>query len=103
MIMIVLLAIFYFAFPIVIISLCKRWSFLQKIGSIVLAYGFGLILGSVGILPQGSDGYRLALQGKAALPKAEIESLVNQGKVTEKDLFVNRIATIQDIIPSIVV
>ena len=54
MIKIVLLVIFYFAFPVVIIYLCKKWSFLQKMGSIVLAYGFGLLIGSTGILPQGS-------------------------------------------------
>jgi uncharacterized membrane protein len=103
MIKIVLLVIFYFAFPIVIIYLCKQWSFLQKMGSIVLAYGFGLLIGSTGILPQGSNGYKLALQGKASLPKAEVESLISQGKATNEDLFVNKIASVQDIIPSIVV
>ncbi|HEX7493108.1 MAG TPA: DUF819 family protein [Bacteroidales bacterium] len=72
-------------------------------GSIVLAYGFGLVIGSTGILPQGSDGYRLALQGKSSLPKMEVETLISQGKATEKDLFVNQIASVQDIIPSIVV
>lgn len=103
MIKIVLLLIFYFAFPIFIIYLCKRWSFLQKLSSIVLAYGIGLLLGTSGILPHGSDGYKLALQGKTALPKAEVESLISQGKATEDDLFANQIAVIQDIIPSIVV
>jgi len=103
MIKILSLVIFYFGFPIVIIYLCKKWSFLQKLGSIVLAYGFGLLLGSTGILPQGSDGYRLALQGRASLPKAEVESLISLGKATDNDLFVNQIATVQDIIPSIVV
>ena len=103
MIKIVLLIIFYFAFPIVIIYLCKQWSFLHKMGSIVLAYGFGLLIGSTGVLPQGSNGYKLALQGKASLPKAEVETLISQGKATENDLFVNQIGTVQDIIPSVVV
>ena len=70
MIKIVLLVIFYFTFPVFIIYLCKRWSLLQKLSSIVLAYGIGLLLGTSGILPQGSDGYKLALQGKNSLPKA---------------------------------
>lgn len=103
MIKIVLLVIFYLFFPLVIIYLCKKWSFLQKLGSIVLAYGFGLIIGSMGILPHGSDGYRQALQGKTALEKVELETLITQGKVTEEDRFVNQIATVQDIIPSIAV
>ena len=103
MIKIVLLVIFYFTFPVFIIYLCKRWSFLQKLSSIVLAYGIGLMIGTSGLLPDGSDGYKLALQGRTALSKAEVESLISQGKATENDLFVNQIATVQDIIPSIVV
>jgi uncharacterized membrane protein len=103
MIKIILLVVFYFAFPLVIIYLCKKWSFLQKMGSIVLAYGFGLLIGSTGILPQGSNGYKLALEGKGSLPRTEVESLIIQGKATTGDLFVNQIAQVQDIIPSIVV
>jgi uncharacterized membrane protein len=103
MIKIVLLVVFYFLFPVVIIYLCKKWSFLQKVGSIVLAYGFGLLIGSIGIFPRGSDGYKLALQGRSSLPKTELESLISQGKVTENDVYVNQIATVQDIIPSVVV
>jgi uncharacterized membrane protein len=103
MLKLIILIVFYLTFPLLIIYLCKRWSFLQKLGSIVLAYGFGLLIGSIGILPQGSKGYRLALQGKTALAKTEVESLINQGKASKNDLFVNQIATIQDIIPSIVV
>jgi uncharacterized membrane protein len=103
MIKIILLVVFYFTFPLIIIYLCKRWSFLKKLGSIVLAYGFGLLIGSTGILPQGSAGYKLALQGKTALPETELESLIKQGKATEDDMYVNRIASVQDIIPSVVV
>jgi uncharacterized membrane protein len=103
MIKIFFLVLFYFLFPVVIIYLCKKWSFLQKIGSIVLAYGFGLFIGSIGIFPRGSDGYKLALQGRSSLPKTELESLISNGKATENDVYVNQIATVQDIIPSVVV
>jgi uncharacterized membrane protein len=72
-------------------------------GAIVLAYGFGLLIGSTGILPQGSNGYKLALQGKASLPETEVESLITQGKATKEDLFVNQIGQVQDTIPSVVV
>jgi uncharacterized membrane protein len=100
---IVLLVLFYFTFPILIIYMCKKWSRLQKLGTIVLAYGFGLFLGSTGILPHGSDGYKMALQGKVSLPEKEIESLINQGKAVKEDLFVNQVASVQDFIPSIVI
>ena len=103
MIKIVFLVIFYFAFPAVIIGLCKKWTFLQKMGSIVLAYGFGLLIGSTGILPQGSTGYKAAAGAKGPLSSTEVETLISQGKATTEDIFVNRIAQVQDIIPSLVV
>jgi uncharacterized membrane protein len=103
MIKIVLLVVFYFTFPLIIISLCKRWSLLQKVGSIVLAYGFGLILGSTGILPHGSDAYRVALQGRAALPVTEMKALLAAGTIDEYDSYANSVASVQDILVSIIV
>lgn len=103
MVKILLLVAFYFTFPLGIIYLCKRWSFLKKLGSIVLAYGFGLVLGSIGILPQGSDAYHLALQGRAALPDAEMQALLASGTISENDSYVNRIASTQDLLVSLIV
>ncbi len=103
MIKILLLVVFYFAFPLVIIYLCKKWSILKKLGSIVLAYGFGLILGSTGILPHGSDAYRLALQGRAALKDTEMKALLDSGTISQGDSFVNSIAATQDLLVSIIV
>jgi uncharacterized membrane protein len=97
------LILFYFTFPLIIIYLCKKWSFLKKLGSIVLAYAFGLLIGSIGILPKGSSGYHLALQGRAAIPRPELETLISQGKADENDYYVNQIAQTQDMIPSIVI
>lgn len=103
MLLTVTLVLFYFVFPVFIIYLCKKWTFLQKVGSIVLAYGFGLLIGSIGILPQGSDSFKLALQGKTNLPRTEVETLIKEGKATPGDLIVNQIGQVQDIIPSVVV
>ena len=103
MIKIVLLGVFYFTFPLLIIYLCQKWTILQKLGTIVLAYGFGLFLGTVGLFPEGSHEYKLALQGRAALPGKEIEKLINNGTLPVEDRFVNQIASLQDTIPSIIV
>jgi len=103
MIKIILLVLFYFTFPLVIIYLCKRWSILKKLGSIVLAYGFGLFLGSIGILPQGSDAYKLALQGRAALPDTEIQAMLAAGTLNQGDIYVNSIASTQDLLVSVIV
>jgi uncharacterized membrane protein len=100
---IILLILFYFTFPLVIIFLCKKISILKKLGSIVLAYGFGLILGSIGILPHGSDAYRLVLQGRAALPDMELQALLDSGTIKQEDGYVNSIASTQDMLVSIIV
>lgn len=103
MIKIILLVLFYFTFPLVIIYMCKKWSVLMKLGSIVLAYGFGLLFGSIGILPQGSDAYKLALQGRASLPKPEMETLFSSGTISQEDYYVNKIASTQDMLISVIV
>jgi len=103
MLKLIILVIFYLTFPLVFIWMCRRYPICKKAGCIVLAYGFGLLLGSSGLLPRGSDAYRLALQGKTALPKAELETLINEGKAEADDRFVNQVATVQDMIPSVVV
>ena len=103
MVKIILLIFFYFAFPLVIILMCKRWSVLMKLGSIVLAYGFGLLFGSIGMLPRGSEAYNLALQGRASVPVTEMEALLASGTITEADTYVNTIATSQDMLVSVIV
>lgn len=98
MIKIILLVLFYFLFPVFIIWLCKRWSFLQKVGAIVLAYAFGLFIGTFGLFPEGSQGYKIALaeSGDAVLKKPVVEALIAQGKALPQDMSVNRIAAVHD-------
>lgn len=103
MIKIIFLLAFYFTFPLVIIYFCKRWTIFKKLGTIAVAYGFGLLLGSSGFLPQGSEQYRNALQGRAALPDEEVHMLLTSGKITSHDAYVNRIAASQDMMISIIV
>jgi len=55
---IILLILFYVLAPALIIWLCKRFSWLGKLGSVAIAYAFGLILGNIGILPEGSDSWQ---------------------------------------------
>ena len=96
MIKIIILVLLYFTFPLVIIYMCRRWSFLKKLGSIVIAYAFGLLLGSSGIIPTGSENYYLALRGDPALSASQIESMLASGTIGEGDIFVNSIRKVQD-------
>jgi uncharacterized membrane protein len=52
---IVVLVIFIILFPAFIIFLCQKVTFLNKIGSVLIAYGVGLVLGNINILPEGSE------------------------------------------------
>ena len=96
MIKMILLALFYFLFPLVIIFLCKKWTFLQKFGTIVLAYVFGLIIGTAGLLPQGSEGFKFALQNEPSLSKPVLEALIAEGKAVPDDRVANDILALQD-------
>jgi uncharacterized membrane protein len=71
-------------------------TFLQKLGTIVLAYLFGLIIGTSGIFPKGSEGYKLARLGDPKIEKAALETLISKGKAVHEDILVNQIAVIQD-------
>jgi uncharacterized membrane protein len=103
MIKLVLLVIFYVTFPLIIIYMCRKWSFFRKLGTIVLAYFFGLLIGNVGLLPTGSEDYRFALQGRSAIPKAEVEELLTTGEPNESDVYVNQMAGIQDMVLTLIV
>ncbi|NLG84133.1 MAG: DUF819 family protein [Firmicutes bacterium] len=48
-------------FPVAILSLTRRFPFLESIGPILLCYAAGLILGNLGILPAGFGKVQTAL------------------------------------------
>lgn len=103
MIKLLILVVFYVTFPLAIIALCRKWTFFKKLGTVVLAYFFGLLIGNIGIFPTGSEAYRFALEERSAIPKAEIEELISQGVVNESDLYVNQIAGLQDLVLTLIV
>ncbi len=49
-----LLGAFYLLIPALILFLEKKSSLVQKIGSILFAYGIGIVMGLSGLLPEGS-------------------------------------------------
>jgi uncharacterized membrane protein len=103
MIKIALLIALYLLFPIFIILICQKWTLFKKLGSIVVAYGFGLLFGNIGILPSGSDSYIFERQGRAAIPATEMSQLVDSGVISGDDIFVNQISSVQDMILTIVI
>lgn len=100
---IALLVIFYFLFPVLLIYATTKSAILYKIGAVVLAYGIGLILGNAGIFPAVSEQYHLLVQGKVALPGDEAARLLSEGVITQGDFMRNQIASVQDMITTITI
>ena len=101
--MAILLIAFYILFPIFIIYLTQKSQFLKKVGAVVLAYIFGLVLGNVGIFPERSEEFRNILKNKAVLPADEVNLLFNEGVINADDVVANQIANIQQTIISVVI
>ncbi|HCX99545.1 MAG TPA: hypothetical protein DG754_05330 [Bacteroidales bacterium] len=51
---ITILIVFYVFSPLLILHLCHRFKFINKLGAVFIAYLLGLIIGNIGILPEGS-------------------------------------------------
>lgn len=45
----VLLVLFFVLFPTLVIFLCNKYSFLDKIGAVVVCYIAGALVGNIGI------------------------------------------------------
>ncbi len=63
MIPIPVLISFYFLMPALILWLCYRSTLIDKIGSVILAYVFGIVLGNSGLLPEGAAAVQNELSG----------------------------------------
>ncbi|NOY36421.1 MAG: DUF819 family protein [Chlorobi bacterium] len=99
----VILVLFYFLFPALLIYATSKSTFLYKVGAVVLAYGIGLLLGNIGIFPAVSDMYHQLVQGQTALPADQVQELFSKGTITYHDVVRNQIASVQDMITTITI
>lgn len=77
----VLLILFYLFVPAIILYACKKSSLAKKLGSIVIAYAVGILLGLSGLLPENS--YEIQdLVSSASIPIA-IPLLLFPSKIKE--------------------
>jgi uncharacterized membrane protein len=51
-----ILVLFYFLFPALILILERKYNIVRKFGPVVICYGVGLLVGNIGILPEGVSG-----------------------------------------------
>lgn len=103
MILVSSLVLFYFLTPALLIYLAHISKAINKIGAVVMAYAVGLIIGNIGIFPKASVAYHALLSGNTAIPHADLIRYFAEGKITESDLRLNHIGSVQDIIMSIAI
>jgi len=54
----ILLALFYFLFPALILYLQPKSKIVDKVGPVVICYGMGLLIGNVGVIPEGMADFQ---------------------------------------------
>lgn len=103
MLLTISLVVFYLLVPSLLIYITHLSTTLKKIGAVIMAYAIGLIAGNIGILPHASEGLRAVLAGNPAIPHADLLKLLEAGKITETDILVNRIGSVQDMVMSVAI
>lgn len=99
----ILLALFFFVAPILLIYLCRISKIADKIGAIVMAYALGLLIGNSGILPKPSEEYKTRLGTNPYISVDDMHKLYDEGVITQKDFDVNRIKILQDEVSSVTI
>jgi len=50
--------LFYTLFPALVLYLAEKYSLIRRIGSVVICYAVGLLIGNIGILPENSQEFQ---------------------------------------------
>lgn len=96
----IVLLLFYLFFPAVILYSCRKFSWLDKIGSVMLAYTAGLLIGNLGLFPTLSPEIHELLTLDAQQVKEEASTYVDSGTWTSKDHAAFSIYQLQDTLMS---
>jgi uncharacterized membrane protein len=103
MIITITLVLFYILTPILLVYLVHVSKTINKIGAVVMAYVVGLVIGNIGLFPRASAAFKAILAGNQFLPQNEVLNYLAEGKITQSDLILNQIGSVQDTIMSIAI
>lgn len=100
----IVLILFYLLGPLLINYLCFKYRLLQKIGAVVIAYAFGLLLGNSGIFPEASyTMIELIANKNINLTDKYVQELHAAGTITANDLRYFKIYHIQDLMTTLAI
>jgi uncharacterized membrane protein len=100
---IILLTVFYVITPIFILFLCHKFPTVNKIGPVILAYIFGLLLGNIGILPSMDSFLNDYLVTDPKVTSEEVEDMLKRSLISENDLLGFQIYKLRDLLMSITI
>lgn len=95
------LLFFYMLSPALILWLCRKFPFLEKLGPVIIAYIFGLILGNSNLLPQMGSFLNEFILINLKASQEEIEGLFFNGQITENNLLAFKIYGLKDALLSV--
>ena len=98
-----LLTLFYLFMPMLILHLCHRYPYVNKIGSVIIAYAFGLLLGNIGLIPSPGE---VLNEFMMAYPKAgltDVEALHARGEIGAADVMAFRVYKLRDLLMTITI
>ncbi len=100
---IIALVLFYVLTPVIILHLCHSFPFVNKLGSVIIAYAIGLLIGNIGILPSmGPYLHEFMLLN----PKADtndINGLLTSGLISNEQMVAFEIYKMRDLLMSITI
>ncbi|HSV87580.1 MAG TPA: DUF819 family protein [Bacteroidales bacterium] len=99
----IILVLFYVLTPVLILYLTHRYKIANQIGSVIIAYAIGLVLGNVGILPAKSAILNEVLLTQPKITLDGIRALYAGNHLTSDDLLAFRIYKIRDLLMTIAV
>ena len=98
-----ILIFIYILTPAFIIYLTEKNSIANRIGTIILAYLVGLILGHVGLIPSASRFFHELATANKNLSLQQLLHLQSQGLITTNDILFFKIRKLQDLFMNITI
>jgi len=98
-----LLALFYVLTPLIILYLTYRYRTADRIGSVIIAYLIGLVLGNIGLIPSPGALLNEVMLSQPNVSLPEIEALQAGGELTARDVLAFRVYKLRDLLMSITI
>ncbi|HAJ99052.1 MAG TPA: hypothetical protein DCM62_03410 [Bacteroidales bacterium] len=98
-----LLVLFYLFTPLFILFLTRRYKFANQLGAVIIAYGLGLILGNIGLLPPKSVLLNELMLTQPDITIAEIQAMLQNSQLPNTDVWAFRIYQVRDMLMTIAI